>query len=133
MKTVLFTCIMVCVSAFGQDAATTSAMQMQQDMLATGQANMQAMQQMNEFNQIALQQMLLTNAQAGQRMATVPPPWNNLKPEQIELLTATGFLRMAPGSPKRAQIERFLDALHKEIAARPTVFDLVCSRAEVCQ
>ena len=26
----------------------------------------------------------------------VPPPWNNLKPEQIELLTATGFLRMAP-------------------------------------
>src|SRR6185437_3214601 len=26
----------------------------------------------------------------------VPPPWNNLKPEQIELLTATGFLRTAP-------------------------------------
>ncbi|HEV8059856.1 MAG TPA: DUF1549 domain-containing protein, partial [Gemmataceae bacterium] len=28
----------------------------------------------------------------------VPLPWNNLKPEQIELLTATGFLRMAPDS-----------------------------------
>ncbi len=26
----------------------------------------------------------------------VPRPWNNLKPEQIEWLTATGFLRMAP-------------------------------------
>ena len=28
----------------------------------------------------------------------VPQPWNNLKPDQIELLTATGFLRMAPDS-----------------------------------
>jgi hypothetical protein len=26
----------------------------------------------------------------------VPPPWTNLKPEQIELLAATGFLRTAP-------------------------------------
>jgi hypothetical protein len=26
----------------------------------------------------------------------VPQPWNNLKPGQVELLTATGFLRMAP-------------------------------------
>jgi hypothetical protein len=26
----------------------------------------------------------------------LPPPWTNLKPEQIELLSATGFLRMAP-------------------------------------
>lgn len=25
-----------------------------------------------------------------------PPPWNNLKPEQIEVLAATGFLRMVP-------------------------------------
>jgi hypothetical protein len=38
----------------------------------------------------------------------VPPPWNNLKPEQVELLTATGFLRMAPdgtagGGPAEAQ------------------------------
>ena len=39
----------------------------------------------------------------------VPPPWNYLKPEQIELLTATGFLRTAPdgtasgGGPSEAQ------------------------------
>jgi hypothetical protein len=26
----------------------------------------------------------------------VPRPWNNLRPEQVELLTATGFLRTAP-------------------------------------
>ena len=40
----------------------------------------------------------------------VPLPWNNLKPEQIELLTATGFLRNAPdgttsgGSPEAQQL-----------------------------
>jgi hypothetical protein len=39
----------------------------------------------------------------------VPLPWTNLKPEQIELLTATGFLRTAPdatasgGGPAEAQ------------------------------
>jgi hypothetical protein len=39
----------------------------------------------------------------------VPRPWKNLKPEQIELLTATGFLRTAPdattsgGGPAEAQ------------------------------
>ncbi len=38
----------------------------------------------------------------------VRPPWNNLKPEQIEWLTATGFLRMVPdgttsGGPAEAQ------------------------------
>src|SRR4029453_8716072 len=31
---------------------------------------------------------------AGDELA--PPPWDNLKAGQIELLTATGFLRMAP-------------------------------------
>src|SRR5262249_6646835 len=31
----------------------------------------------------------------------VAPPWNNLRPEQVELLTATGFLRMAPDSTGR--------------------------------
>ncbi len=31
---------------------------------------------------------------AGDELVT--PPWNNLKPEQIERLTATGFLRMVP-------------------------------------
>lgn len=33
---------------------------------------------------------------AGDELA--PPPWNNLEPRQIELLAATGFLRMAPDS-----------------------------------
>jgi hypothetical protein len=39
----------------------------------------------------------------------VPRPWNNLKPDQIELLSATGFLRTAPdattsgGGPAEAQ------------------------------
>ena len=39
----------------------------------------------------------------------VPRPWNNLKPDQIELLAATGFLRTAPdattsgGGPAEAQ------------------------------
>jgi hypothetical protein len=38
----------------------------------------------------------------------VPRPWNNLRPDQVELLTATGFLRMAPdgtssGGPAEAQ------------------------------
>src|SRR5205814_7948715 len=39
----------------------------------------------------------------------VPLPWTNLKPEQIELLVATGYLRMAPdgtasgGGPAEAQ------------------------------
>jgi hypothetical protein len=37
----------------------------------------------------------------------VPLPWNNLTPEQVELLSATGFLRMAPdssgGGPQAAE------------------------------
>src|SRR5262249_38062966 len=45
----------------------------------------------------------------------VPPPWNNLKPGQVELLTATGFLRMAPdgtasGGAAEAQ-QQMADAL----------------------
>jgi len=46
---------------------------------------------------------------AGDELA--PRPWANLKPEQIELLTATGFLRMAPdatasggGMPEAEQV-----------------------------
>jgi hypothetical protein len=38
----------------------------------------------------------ITEQLAGDEM--VPQPWNDLKPEQIELLTATGFLRTAPDS-----------------------------------
>src|SRR5213075_2442424 len=37
----------------------------------------------------------------------IPPPYTNLKPEPIELLVATGFLRMGPdgtGSPNAEQI-----------------------------
>ncbi|CAN5295198.1 PSD1 and planctomycete cytochrome C domain-containing protein [soil metagenome] len=38
----------------------------------------------------------ITEQLAGDEL--VPQPWNDLKPEQIELLTATGFLRTAPDS-----------------------------------
>jgi hypothetical protein len=37
----------------------------------------------------------------------IPPPYSNLKPEQIEILIATGFLRMGPdgtGSPNAEQV-----------------------------
>jgi hypothetical protein len=48
------------------------------------------------LNQFVLEQL------AGDEL--VPLPWSNLSPEQIELLTATGFLRMAPDGTNGATI-----------------------------
>ena len=102
-KIVLFGLFLAGCTAWAQDSAVAaaqqaglqSAQQVQQDMMATGQASLQAMQQLGQFDHLLSQQIQTLGVDTNGYIFTIPPwnawkvfPWNHLdlsvKPGVVE-------------------------------------------------
>ncbi len=85
----------------GQVGGLQSAQQTQQDLISTGQANLQLMQQMDQFNQLVLQQMQATGVDTNKYVLNIPPwdTWKVSSESRLELSVKSGPVK--PGTEVR--------------------------------